>query len=368
VIRFILLFSSTALALPILMLSLVISSNANAEPYLAIKTGLKCSNCHVNQTGGGKRNATGSVFGQTALSARPPTSVWTEDPDKRFSLGADARANFSSISIPNQTDQLEFELEEALLYAEAELIKNQLSLYIDQRVAPGGALNREAFGLFKYSKGNNNYYAKAGRFFLPYGFRLEDDTAFIRAATGFNFDNPDTGVEVGLEHKNITANIAVSNGSAGAAETDRGKQLSMRASFIDNRWRVGASLNFNDAEAANRAVGGLFGGLRTGPVQWLGEFAFIRDDLETGSDRNQFALFTEANIGWRQGHNIKLTYEHLDPDNNIDENEQNRYSAAYEYFPIQFVQLTGGLRFSEGIPQADDQNTIDVFSQLHLYF
>ena len=43
-----------------------------------------------------------------------------------------------------------------------------------------------------------------------------------------------------------------------------------------------------------------FGGLRTGPVQWLGELAFIRDDLEAGSDRNQFALFTEANICWRR--------------------------------------------------------------------
>jgi hypothetical protein len=360
--RFVLFLSSTGL----LLLMAINSNIVNAEPYLAIKAGTKCSSCHVNQTGGGKRTITGAVFGQTAASARPPISLWKGAPDNRLSLGTDLRANFSSTTIPNQTDQLAFELEEALLYAEIELLKDQVSIYLDQNVAPGAAFNREAFGLFKFADGD--YYAKAGRFFLPYGFRLEDDTAFIRQATGFNFANPDTGVEFGMDRDKVTANLAISNGSAGTAETDMGKQLSFRTSFVERNWRIGGSFNFNDTESANRTTSGLFGGLRTGPVQWLGEFAFIRDALETAEDRDQFVLFTEANIGWRQGHNVKLTYEHLDPDQDIDENEQNRYSAVYEYFPIQFVQLIGGLRINEGIPQADNDNADEAFVQMHLYF
>ena len=361
-------FNLVLFAICLVLPALFGSDVANAEPYLAIKTGAKCSSCHVNQTGGGKRNTTGVVFGQTALSARPPVSLWTPDPENRLSVGTDLRANASSVSIPNQTDVLEFELEEALLYAEAELIKDWISLYADQRIAPGGSFNREAFGLFKFSKDGNDFYAKAGRFFLPYGFRLEDDTAFIRQATGFNFDNQDTGVEFGFDRANVSVNVAISNGTAGTAEVDRGKQFSLRSSFVESDWRVGGSLNFNDTDGADRLVGGLFGGLRRGPVQLLGEFAFIRDDFESGDEQDQFVLFTEANIGWRQGHNIKLTYEHLDPDLDIDENEQNRVSTQYEYFPIQFVQLTGGLRFNDGIPQSDNDNTSEAFLQLHLYF
>ena len=350
-----------------LALSLALGGGvANAEPYLAIKAGAKCSSCHVNPTGGGKRNNAGAIYGQTTASARPPALLWTENADSRFSFGSDLRANAVGTNIPNQDNQLAFELEEALLYAEVKLIKQQLTLYLDQRVAPAGSFNREAYGLFKF--GGGDYYVKAGRFFLPFGLRIEDDTAFIRQATGFNFDNPDTGVEFGIDQNKFTANFAISNGTAGFAETDLGKQFSLRASYIENRWRVGGSVNFNDADTANRTVAGIFGGLRTGIVQWLGEVDFIQDDLDVGTDQDQLAVLTEANIGWRKGHNIKLTYEFLDSDLDIDENEQNRISALYEYFPIQFLQLIGGVRLGDGIPQLDSQNTDEVFLQMHLYF
>ncbi|MEO1576192.1 MAG: hypothetical protein AAFU65_14700, partial [Pseudomonadota bacterium] len=282
------------------------------------------------------------------------------------SIGGDIRGNAVSTNIPERDDRLEFGLEEMLIYAEFSLLTNKLSLYVDERVGPGGATNREAYALYWFD--DRRFYARAGRMFLPYGWRLEDDTAFIRQVPGINYATPDDGVEVGFESDRWSVNLAVTNGTAGAGEVDVGKQFSLRGSYVRPGWRLGASLNVNDVPMAKRTMGNIFAGLRTGPVNWLFEVDYIDDAGFATGPRRQWIGFAEANVWWRKGHNLKLTYEHLDPDNAVDEDERNRYSVIYEYFPMSFLQVTGGVRLGDGIEQSPTQNTDELFLQLHTYF
>jgi hypothetical protein len=69
-----------------------------------------------------------------------------------------------------------------------------------------------------------------------HGWRLEDDTAFVRQVTGISFATPDKGVELGYESEAWTAQLSVTNGTAGGPEQDSGKQVSLRAVFhLDTR-------------------------------------------------------------------------------------------------------------------------------------
>ncbi len=343
------------------------ATNAAAEPWFAVQTGNKCAACHVNPTGGGKRTAYGNAFAQMVLAQRSMDErwggFWDGRLDKRIRVGADVRVNLTETRIPDQANSFQYDFEEALGYLEVRLLDDQLTLYFDERLAPGGATNREAYALFRH----RGFHAKAGRMFLPFGWRLEDDSAFVRQASGINYATPDDGVEFGYDGQRASLQLAVTNGTAGAGENDRGKQWSLRGEHIRNRWRAGASFNFNDADAGDRQMQGVFAGFRTGRVNWLLEADYISDKSFSDGTRKQWATFAEANIALRRGHNLKISYGWFDPDDNIDEDERQRGSVVWEFFPLPFTQFSLGARISDGIPQNDLQNIDELFLQLHLF-
>ncbi len=360
----------TALPVPaILLASLWASSEASAEPYFAVRQGMKCVSCHVNPTGGGMRNSYGNIWAQTMLPERrievPDLEMWTGTINRYLGAGGNLRANGTHVDVPNEEAQSEFDVEEMRVYGAVTIVPDRLLLYVDERIAPGGSVNLEAYA--RISTPDQRWYVKAGQMYLPFGWRIEDDNAFIRQASGIGFATPDKGVEVGLETNTWSSQLAVTNGSGGGSETDEGKQVSFRAEHIRSIWRLGVSANYNDADAGERSMQGLFAGLKTGPIAWLAEADYISDD-SFPTRRKLWAGLLEANWMYKNGHNLKLTAEYFDPDDDVDEDEQNRYSLVWEYFPIQFLQLRAGARIYDGIPQNDFQNRRIYFVQLHGFF
>jgi Phosphate-selective porin O and P len=349
-------------------------NTARAEPYLAIQQGLKCASCHVNPTGGGLRNKFGNAFAQTQLAAdtiNTGDELWLGSINQRLSVGGDARAAAIITSIPNNDQTREFEVEQVRLYLDMAIIPSRLSLYIDELVAPGASINREAY--IHYITENGQWHVKAGQMYLPFGLRLQDDSAYIRQIAGINMSTPDTGVELDWEHNAWSTQLAISNGSASGTETDTGKQYSTQAAYVHNRWRVGAGANFNDSEGGDRKAYALFAGLRTGPIAWLSEVDYVIDDIPantntTPDQHKSVAGLLEGNWRIAKGHNLKITAEEFDPDREIAHDNQARWSAVYEYSPFQFMQLRTGTRYYDGIPQSDLQNRRLYFLELHAFF
>ncbi|HUA88544.1 MAG TPA: hypothetical protein VL994_03875 [Steroidobacteraceae bacterium] len=354
-------------------LLLLAAGAAHAEPYLALANGYKCGQCHVNPTGGGERTAFGEIFAQTVLPAQhldTGTDLWTGALNRFISVGGDLRYDFEAQQLPKTRTTNQFELEQARVYLEASVIPDRLLVYVDEQVAPGGALNREAWGM--YWSADHTWYLKGGQMYLPFGLRLEDQTAFVRQVTGINMTTPDQGVEAGWERGNLDAQLALSNGTAGGAPTGNGKQESLQLQYVTSRFRIGGAANFNGSSSqGSRDAFGIFGGLKTGPVAWLAEADIVNDHSlpsGPGGGSRRLATLIEGNWSPARGHNLKVTYEYQDPDREVPNDQATRWSFVYELTPIQFLQLRFGARLNDGIPQLPTEHLKLYFVQLHGFF
>lgn len=354
------------------------AATVQAEPYLAVQNGYKCVQCHVNPTGGGLRTQFGLVFAEKSLPVyRLPAGapVWLGQAISDIvRVGGDLRTDYFDRSIPHERSQNGFQLEQLRLYADVTLLPNLLGLYVDEQVAPDGASNMETYArLGSQSK----WYVKAGQFYLPFGWRLQDQSAFTREFSLVSMATPDRGVELGLERGKWSAQLDITNGTVGLnngvlQESKNGRQVTINVVRTESIWRVGASALYRHSDLGNRNEAALYAGLRTGPVVWLTEADLIhQNDLGTpgapGPSTTTIPAFIEADWLIYRGNNLKLTYDYLDPQRRSNGNGQSRWSAVYELTPYPFVQLRAGVRRYSGPSEIDPDNLALTFAELHLF-
>lgn len=349
------------------MLLLVPAQSSYAEPYFAVQKDLPCSTCHSHPAGGGKRTVYGNVFAQSELAARRlgDKELWTGKVSKWLSIGGDLRASFVDIDTPNRSGTTDTDFNRGTLYAEVDLIPSRLYLYVDQQFSPDDFENREAY--LRLNSKNTKWFVTAGEFYLPFGLRLQDDSAFVRQASGINFANTDRGLQGGYNAGAWSTIASITDGS-GAGRSGSANQLNLVSSYLQSGWRAGGSINITNDDAGDREMFAVFGGLTTGPVAWLAEIDLISDDIAPGVTTDAIAGLLEANWTLRGKHNVKFSYDYLDPNTDISEDQQVRYSLVWEHSPLQFVQARVGYRLYDGIPQVDAQDRKVFFAELHFFF
>jgi hypothetical protein len=347
---------------------ILMAAPVRAEPYLALQEGYKCNVCHVNPTGGGLRNDFGNTYSKVILpqeSIEPDLDKWNGKIGDVVHVGGDLRADWSRQTAPNTPTNQGFALEQFRVYGDLTIIPDKLGIYVDEQVAPDGSQNEEAYVRLG-STNNHGFYFKGGQFYLPFGWRLQDQSAFVRELTGINMATPDRGVEVGYERQNWSAQLDFTNGASNTG-TGTGHQFTGQVVYVRPVWRLGLAASSQQADAGNRRMAGLFAGLKTGPIAWLAEGDYVHDDSFPGG-RNLAAGLFEGDWRIHKGHNLKLTAEWEDPDRSVSQDQQARYSFIYEYTPIPFLQLRAGYRRYRGIPQSPQENRRLLLVELHGYF
>ncbi len=371
-------------------LCLGVAGTVEAEPYIAVRTGFKCSVCHVNHTGGGKRTDYGYVYSQYQLIMKATQLESADDNldpklNKSISVGANFRV-FQTHSLsygwtpPDSTvtpyfagDTADFKrinlgsndatsIDEGNLYLEFDLIRNLMTLYMDETVAPT-PLNREMWGMIQLPW---NSYFKFGNMLLPYGFRLMDDQAFVRQYTGYTYKTTSLGYEVGIEPGPLSAIFNLTSNKFSTVDYVVFNNMPViRTVRVGGSYAMAVRKQGNPTRKKDRQRG-VFAGFSAGMFTVLGE----RDYITSPDSVYSRADYLELDVLPIQGFNIKCVYEYYWPDEVAPAKEDGlrRITVGVEPFIAPFLQVGLYYRKNDAPPQNGTANQDQIVGRFHAFF
>ena len=375
--------ATLAAAVIVAALALLGAAPANAEPYLMVRQGAKCSACHTNQTGGGKRTPFAHIHAKDILHdldilpIPPGVKPFNGELNSYVSIGSDLRVRNTTVftdrgpSVPENrafrrsVTSNDTKVNEFLLYGQLDLWPDIVTLYADGDFTTG-ANTREAFGLIRGFLPWDTY-VKAGRLFPAFGLRVQDDQAFVRARSGYTFQNPDEGGEIGIQPGPFFLATSVTNGRnnpAGAKDVQ--STINGYTVFEDVPVVRTVTAGASFARQSNkRWTGGFYGGANLWKFTYLGEFDFIDDrKLDSAGRRDQYAAYAELNLLLFDWLNLRGTFDFVKV---AGDRDQTRYAIGAEPFVNRVIQPRIQYRVNNGIPSDPAQNQDELWLELHLF-
>lgn len=381
-----------ALAALIVVAGLAYGSRAVAEPYLEVRSGAKCSDCHTNLDGGGKRTLFAHVHAHDILHDLqllpiPPTvRAFNGQLGEWVSIGSDLRVDNTTVfqdrfnsqgNVPsNQAFRRSVtsnttSVNEFLGYLQVDLLPDYVTMYSAFNLN-GGATNQEAFGLVRGFLPWDTF-IKAGRFFPPFGLRVWDDQAFIRSATGYTFQNPYQGGEVGFAPGPFYFAAAVTNppssgGNKDVQVTTNGYAVIDDVPVVRN---VLGGMSFA-RQTNQRDVAAWYAGSNLWHFTYLGEFDWIRDSTVSSEGmRPQYAAYAEVDFLAFDWLNLRGTFNYLKVSNG---QSQNYWTIGAEPFIDRFIQPRIVYQIFNGPPLPGEnpselvENQAALIFELHFFF
>jgi hypothetical protein len=369
---------------------LVAARWASAEPYLMVRAGAKCNDCHTNLTGGGKRTPFAHIHARDILKdldllpVPPKVKGFTGQLHEYVSIGADLRVRNTTVfqdrfspnnNVPGnrpfreRVTSNDSDVNAFLGYLQIDLLPDYITLYGDWNL-DGGVTNREAFGLIRGFLPWDTY-VKAGRFFPAFGLRVQDDQAFIRGRTGFTFQNPDEGGEIGFAPGPFFLATSITNGPGG----DKDVQATVNGYGVFQDIPVVQTIVAGASYARQtdkRWAAAFYGGTNFWRFSSLAEFDLI-DDRTVASvpRRDQYAAYAELNFLALEWLNVRGTFDFVKVANARD---QTRYAIGLEPFINRFLQPRIQYRINNGppVPGRNPNELIDnqaeLVVELHFFF
>jgi len=307
--------------------------SAAAYPQFQLSTGnARCSLCHIAPAGGGLINGYGRSESGDTISQFGGNGAFMygayEEPEW-LKLGVDVRGALLAKDRADDPEYFAFPMQgDTYVYLKA----GSLSLYgiggprAQVRTPRDSILDR--FGSREYwlmwRPKTTGWYARAGRFFAPFGLRSQDHTMYVRRYLGFHSWEETYNVSVGNvsdeSELHVTAHTAVPYEIQGNGSRSSGGTVLWERRLADDKAAVGAQARaaISDDERTY-LVGGIGKYYFESPrVLVMGELNLAAQDFaDTGSTRPQLAGYLGATYWPTTGIMLGAAVERFDQDMSV---------------------------------------------------
>lgn len=363
---------------------LCVPAMARAEPYLMVRSGAKCSDCHTNITGGGKRTAFTYIHSHEILRDLQilpiPKGVkaFNGDINQWVSIGADLRVRdtVTFSDTPNAQGRVpgyrffrgentsnNLAVDQFTTYFQVDLLQDMLTFYVDENFN-GVAQNREAMAIIR-GFAPWGLYLKGGRFFPTYGLRLWDDQAFVRSQVGYTFKNPDEGAEIGIMPGPFYLGSSVVNGLSGdndVAVTVNGYAIWDDVPVVQNLMIGGSYAR----QSNKRDAYCIYAGANLWKFTYLFEVDGIDDrNVIPSSQRVDWVAYAEVDFLMFNWLNLHTEYNYVKFGGG---NPLERWVIGFDPFIDRFIQPRILYRANMGPGSQPDVNQPQLWIELHTFF
>jgi len=367
----------------VVAITIGVATRAVATPRYAARYEQRCSLCHLDPSGGGKRSLYAAQYLLPAeMAARPQSleDLTGEGPmiGERLSIGFDLRT-MHTYSERDEDPGNFFQMQGDVYLAFH--LNERFSAYVDQ----SGAGTTEAYGMGYLLPASG--YVKVGRFAPPYGWRFGDHTLFVRDRQGLAPPgHTDVALECGLFPGDFTLQAAVLNGSPGSTR-DRDRNLAgvgrvgIRLNAAGLGIAMGGSVLYNPYDGDAMTLAGPFWSLFAGPFVWLGEVGWQVQEssgLQSAAPADgagaakitRFAASHQVALQLRQGWDVLVTYDFSDPDLDLKDGAVSRYGLGSEVllYPFLHLRLAGHLTEEDWPAPQTDESYLTTELQVHFLY
>jgi hypothetical protein len=356
--------------------------SAAAYPQFQLSTGnSRCNLCHIAPAGGGLVNEYGRSEAGDTISQFGGNGAFlygVYDEPSWLKLGVDLRG---AVVSRKQTDDPETHAFPMQGDTYINLKGGPISFYAvagprAQVRGPRDSLV-ERFGSREYwlmwRPKSTGWYARAGRFFAPFGLRSQDHTTFVRRYTGFHSWEETYNLSAGNVsdewEAHATAFMPVPHDLMGYGPRASGGTAYYERRLADDTAVVGAQARVAIADAdRNYLVGGVGKYyLESAKLLFMGELDLtLQDFADGGPSRSQLITHVSASYTPITGLMVSGGLERFDQDMSVADLARDAASLSIQYFPLAHweLMLIGKLEYVGG--EYGDPNPLGMF-QLHYY-